>query len=47
MDIADHLIARAMPHWERGDTLPLDLFAEMVSEGLDVDALERQHRNFN
>lgn len=43
MTLADHLIARARPYWHAGRSLPLDLFAEMQSEGLDVVALEEQH----
>lgn len=47
MHLDDFLIARAMPYWEDGQSLPLDLFAEMQSEGLDVVALERRHLNHN
>jgi hypothetical protein len=39
----DFLICRARPYWERGHSLPLDLFAEMVSAGLDVVSLEEQY----
>lgn len=43
MNYAEHLIARAMPYWQDSRSLPLDLFMEMQSEGLDVVALEEQH----
>lgn len=40
---AEFLIARAMPYWSRGQSLPIDLFAEMQSEGLDVVSLEDKY----
>lgn len=43
MNHVDFLIARAMPYWGAGRSLPLDLFMEMQSEGLDVVSLEEQH----
>ena len=46
MTLDEHLIARAMPYWQDGQSLPIDLFAEMQSEGLDVVALERRHLNY-
>lgn len=43
MSHASFLIARARPYWEQGQSLPLDLFAEMQSIGMDVVALEQQY----
>jgi hypothetical protein len=43
MRYGEHLLARAMFFWDRGERLPIDLFSEMLSAGLDVDALERTH----
>jgi hypothetical protein len=39
----EHLIARAQRHWSQGRQLPVDLFAKLIAEGLDVVALEHQH----
>ena len=39
-----NLIDQAKEYWQRGDGLPLDLFANMAAEGMDVPALEARHR---
>lgn len=39
----ESLLARADAHWSAGDVLPIDLFAEMVGEGINVEALEPRH----
>lgn len=36
----DHLVNRARSHWGQDNPLPLDLFAEMGAEGIDVTAEE-------
>lgn len=41
MTLIDHLMSRAEGHWGNNQRLPLDLFAEMLAEGIDVDAAER------
>lgn len=41
--LIDWLVYRAQHYWERGNQIPLDLFAEMQAEGLDVVSLERQY----
>jgi hypothetical protein len=41
----EHLITRAQSHWAVGHRLPVDLFAEMLSAGLDVEELERRNLN--
>ncbi len=43
MTLIDWLVYRAQHYWERGNQIPLDLFAEMQAEGLDVVSLERQY----
>ena len=43
MTHSEFLIARAQPYWLRGQSLPIDLFAEMQAEGLDVVALEGKY----
>lgn len=45
MTLIDHLMARAEGHWGNHDPLPLDLFAEMISAGIDVDGAERAFKN--
>lgn len=35
----------ALTYWEEGEPLPLDLFAELLAQGYDVEALEAQHLN--
>lgn len=39
----ESLIEQAMTYWDRGESIPLHLFASMASEGLDVEALEAKH----
>lgn len=34
-----------MPYWSKGESLPIDLFAQMQAQGLDVVTLEEQHLN--
>lgn len=43
MTHADFLIHQATRYWNRGEHLPIDLFAQLIAAGLDVDALERTH----
>lgn len=43
MTLIDWLIQRARKFWDNGLQVPLDLFAEMQSEGLDVVSLERTY----
>lgn len=42
MTLSEWLIKRARRYWVVGAQLPLDLFYEMLSAGLDVSALEEQ-----
>lgn len=44
MTLIDWLIRRARKFWDIGDQIPIDLFAEMRSAGLDVNTLERRYR---
>lgn len=37
------LMRQAHEHWNRGEPVPLDLFAQMAREGLDVPALEARY----
>lgn len=39
----ESLIDQAMTYWERGESIPLNLFASLAAEGLDVEALEAKH----
>lgn len=43
MSASEYLIRQARNYWEKGERLPLDLFARFISAGLDVDALERKY----
>jgi hypothetical protein len=43
MTLSDFLVRQARAFWDRGERLPLDLFAQLNSAGLDVDALERTY----
>jgi hypothetical protein len=43
MTYTDSLISQAARYWNRGEYLPIDLFAEMLGMGLDVEALERNY----
>jgi hypothetical protein len=36
------LIQKAIRIWRRGEPIGADLFALLISEGVDVDALERE-----
>ena len=38
----ENLLDKGMSYWSQGQSVPLDLFTEMVSAGLDVEALEQQ-----
>lgn len=44
MTEAEFLIARARPYWQQGQPIPLDLFAEFMSLGLDVDAIAAEYQ---
>jgi hypothetical protein len=37
----EHLLDEAISYWSRGEQLPVDLTTNMLTEGLDVAALER------
>lgn len=39
------LLRRAEDYWHNGHHVPLDLFALMASEGMDVETLEAKHIN--
>lgn len=41
----EHLLRKARAFWGTGFPLPLDLFAQMNDEGMDVDALETQFKS--
>lgn len=43
MTHSEWLLAQADAHWSSGNTLPIDLFAKLVSEGIDVVTEERRH----
>jgi phage-related baseplate assembly protein len=43
MTESEFLIRQAQAYWSQGQRLPLDLFANLISAGLDVDALERRY----
>lgn len=43
MNANEYLLRQARPFWDRGEPLPIDLFARLLSAGLDVEALERKH----
>lgn len=40
----ESLIDQAMHYWNRGESIPLNLFASMAAEGLDVERLEAIHK---
>jgi len=44
MNANEFLLRKAERYWNRGLPLPIDLFAQLLSAGLDVEALERKHR---
>lgn len=37
------LFNQAKDYWDNGHTIPLDLFASMASEGMDVPRLEQKY----
>lgn len=43
MTLVEWLIRRARHYWDKGQQIPVNLFAEMIGAGLDVEALERQY----
>lgn len=40
------LIEKAQSYWAVDEPLPLDLFAELMSAGIDVEALEAKYKHF-
>lgn len=42
MNNTEWLLRKADEHWSAGHTLPIDLFAALVSEGIDVAAEEQR-----
>jgi hypothetical protein len=44
MTLTEHLLRRSQVYWDVGSPVPIDLFYEMLAAGLDVDALEKQHK---
>lgn len=40
----ESLLDQAHEYWSRGESIPLDLFAQLASEGLDVEGLEAKHK---
>ena len=38
----EQLLDKAQAYWSQGESVPLDLFSEMVAAGLHVEALEDQ-----
>ncbi len=43
MNFRENLIREAEAFWASRDRLPMDLFAAMVQEGIEVATLERQY----
>lgn len=41
--VTSSLLRQAHEHWSIGEPVPLDLFSQMASEGLDVPALEARY----
>jgi hypothetical protein len=41
MTYRDHLLRKAEAFWEQGYPLPIDLFFEMLTEGIDIGAAEK------
>lgn len=39
----ESLLDEAMTYWNRGESIPLNLFASLAAEGLDVEALEAKN----
>lgn len=40
----ERLLEEAHEYWDRGESVPLTLFAQMTREGLDVEGLEIKHK---
>lgn len=38
--VTERLLDQAQQYWDQNRPIPLDLFARMAQEGLDVEALE-------
>ena len=38
----ENLLDKGMAYWSQGESVPIDLFTEMISAGLDVEVLEQQ-----
>ncbi len=45
--MTEHLIRKAQHHIRTSQPIPLDLFADLMSAGIDVTELERTTRNEN
>ena len=43
MTHAEFLTRQARRYWSRGERLPIDLFAQLISVGIDVGTLERRY----
>ncbi|HCL3314600.1 TPA: hypothetical protein N2A14_002608 [Pseudomonas aeruginosa] len=43
MDYESAALQQALTYWSEGLPIPLDLFAELLAEGYDVEALEEKH----
>lgn len=41
----ERLVKKAQIYMREGEKIPLDLFADLLSEGVDVTELERTMRN--
>lgn len=39
----ERLLDQAKEYWDQGRQIPIDLFARLAAEGLDVEALQLQH----
>jgi hypothetical protein len=39
----EQLVQEAIDMWERGHRIPMDLYANLAQEGMDVPALEIKH----
>ncbi len=42
----NRLVRKARGYWERNEHLPLDLFAELVGLGVDVETLEQRYLRY-
>lgn len=40
----DALLDRADAFWTRGEPLPIDLYADLLAAGIDVETLEHRQR---